>query len=128
MHTFCVPLWLFTPAYRSRVEAGSEKDICFAGPLDCKMNNVLNGSTLAFSFIGLSVPGRCEMSPGEYLFPRQNARGILDSVSKFTSWSFPWYPAAHVSQEDQGGGLLHACIPERHNMDGRIVRPRKQCC
>lgn len=57
---------------------GVKKDICCVGPLDCKMNNVLNGSSLAFSFIGFSVPGRCEMSPVEYLFPQQNARGISD--------------------------------------------------
>lgn len=58
------------------------KDICCVGPSDCKMTNVLNGSSnvlmesLSCLFIGFSVPGRCEMSPMEYLFPRQNARGI----------------------------------------------------
>lgn len=29
-------------------------------------------------------------------------------VSKFTSWSFPWYPAAHVSQENQRTTYLHS--------------------
>lgn len=42
----------------------------------------------------------------------------LQAVSKFTSWSFPWYPAAHVSQGNQGG-LLHACIPGRQHMAGK---------
>lgn len=55
-----------------------KRGISLVGPLDCKMNNVPNGSSLAFSFTGFSVPGRCEMSPVEYLVPRQNARGISD--------------------------------------------------
>lgn len=42
----------------------------------------------------------------------------LQAVSKFTSWSFPWNPAAHVSQENQGG-LLHACIPGRQDTAGK---------
>lgn len=122
MYTFWVSVWLFA---HPELKQGVKKDICCVRALACKMNNVLNGSSLAFSCIGSQflAGGKCLLWSIYFL------NTMLEefwTVSKLTSWSFPWYPAAHVPQENQGGGLVHTCIPGREDMAGRTVHAVSQ--
>lgn len=45
----------------------------------------------------------------------------FQTVSKFTSWSFPWYPAAHVSQENQKIACLHSREAEQSDLRSNAV-------